>query len=50
VHEHAAQLCITAGAGMDLIDRWSRESRRHNATWTKSGAIAASGGRSEVLS
>ena len=33
VHERAAQLCITAGADMSLIDRWSRESRR-NATRT----------------
>lgn len=27
VHERAAQLCITAGADMNLIDRWSRENR-----------------------
>jgi hypothetical protein len=26
VHERAAQLCITAGADMSLIERWSRES------------------------
>ena len=32
VHERAAQLCITAGADMDLIDRWSREDRRHLVT------------------
>ena len=25
--ERAAQLCITAGADMSLIDRWTRESR-----------------------
>jgi hypothetical protein len=28
VHECAAQLCITAGADMTLIDRWARQSRR----------------------
>lgn len=33
VRERAAQLCITAGADMGLIDRWSRESRR-DATGT----------------
>jgi hypothetical protein len=27
VHERAAQLCITAGADMSLIDRWSRQDR-----------------------
>ena len=27
VRERAAQLCITAGADMSLIDRWSREGR-----------------------
>jgi hypothetical protein len=32
VHERAAQLCITAGADMSLIDRWYRESRRPSAT------------------
>lgn len=29
VHERAAQLCITAGADMDLIERWYREIRSH---------------------
>ena len=32
VHERAAQLCITAGADMSLIDRWSRQTRSHSAT------------------
>lgn len=30
-HERAAQLCITAGADMSLIDHWSRETGRHGA-------------------
>ena len=34
VHERAAQLCITAGADMSLIERWSSESGRHGATRT----------------
>ena len=34
VHERAAQLCITAGADMSLIDRWSRQSRSRNAART----------------
>jgi hypothetical protein len=34
VRERAAQLCITAGADMSLIERWSRESRPHRATRT----------------
>lgn len=28
VHERAAQLCITAGADMSLIDRWSHRPER----------------------
>ena len=34
VCERAAQLCITAGADMSLIDRWSREGRGRDATRT----------------
>ena len=32
MRERIAQLCITAGADMSLIDRWSRQSNRHGAT------------------
>jgi hypothetical protein len=32
VLERAAQLCITAGADMDLIERWRRVSRPHRVT------------------
>jgi hypothetical protein len=32
--ERAVHLCITAGADMTLIDRWSRESRPYGATGT----------------
>lgn len=28
MHERAAQLCITAGADMNLIGRWSRRPQR----------------------
>ena len=34
VHERAAQLCITAGADMGLIERWGRERRPRGATRT----------------
>lgn len=31
-NERVVQLCITAGADMNLIDRWSHESSRHDAS------------------
>jgi len=34
VHECAAQLCITAGADMRLIEWWSREDHPRNPTTT----------------
>src|SRR6185437_4094099 len=38
VHERVAQLCITAGADMTLIDRWSRQAA---VTATRTGNYAA---------
>ena len=41
VHERAAQLCITAGADMDLIERWRRRSPpgQRDQAWARAASV-----------